>query len=197
MHTGHHFYFEDAKNQPLLMGMLTQTLAWRYAQQLVAPAELQARPQVQVALTFPPHDHRPGRGHIDGITPPEDDGRPGTFTMLAGIVLSDQTRDDMGNLVVWPGTHLRTADYLREHGADAILSTGGYPPVEYGDPVQVHAAPGDLILASYLLSHNISANTSPVIRRTLCYRLHVRDHRHNWRRAVTDSLAEFPATQST
>src|SRR4051794_7021169 len=72
-HTGHHFYFEEAQTEPLLMGMLTQTPAWQYAQQLVAPAELQARPQVQVALTFPPHDHRPGRGHIDGITPPEDD----------------------------------------------------------------------------------------------------------------------------
>ena len=45
--------------------------------------------QVQVALNIPPFPHRPGMHHIDGA-PPEPDGRPGTFTMLAGVLISDQ-----------------------------------------------------------------------------------------------------------
>jgi Phytanoyl-CoA dioxygenase (PhyH) len=195
-HTGHHHYFEPAEAEPLLMATLTESPAWQRAADLVAPLSLQARPQVQVALTFPPYHHRPGSGHIDGLTPPEPDGRPGSFTMLAGIVLSDQTRDDMGNLWVWPGTHRRLAEYLRSRGADAIMSFGGYPPVGPGEPVQVHAAPGDLVLASYLLAHNIGGNTSPVLRRTLYYRLSVAGHRDNWRAAVTDALEEFPAARA-
>jgi hypothetical protein len=194
-HTGHHTYFDTAEAEPLLMATLTDSPAWQRAAELVAPLRLEARPQVQVALTFPPYIHRPGGGHIDGLTPPGDDG-PESFTMLAGIVLSDQTRDDMGNLWVWPGTHRRLAEYLGSQGADAILSFGAVPPFEHGDGVQVHAAPGDLILASYLLAHNIGGNRSSVVRKTLYYRLSVEGHRDNWRTAVTDALAEFPAARA-
>jgi ectoine hydroxylase-related dioxygenase (phytanoyl-CoA dioxygenase family) len=152
---------------------------------------------VQVALTFPPHDQRPGMGHVDGLTPLESDGRPGSFTMLAGIVLSDQTRDDMGNLWVWPGSHARLSAHLASRGPDALVATGGYPPDQGDQPVQVHAAPGDLLLASYLLSHNIGGNTSPVLRRSLYYRLSVAGHPLRWRDAVTDWLSEFPAVAAT
>jgi hypothetical protein len=196
-HAGHHFFFEPAEAEPLLMAMLTQTSAWELAAELVAPLELVARPQVQVALNFLPYDHRPGRGHIDGITPPDSDGRPGTFTLPAGIVLTDQTCDDMGNLTVWLGTHVRTAEYLQAQGADSILATGGHPPVEHDEPVQIHAAAGDLLLASYLLSHNTGRNVSDVIRKTLYYRLHVNGHQQHWREAVTDALAEFPAVRAS
>jgi hypothetical protein len=195
-YTGHHHYFEPAEAEPVLMATLTESPAWQRAADLVAPLPLEARPQVQVALTFPPLQHRPGGGHIDGLPPPEPDGRPGSFTLLAGIVLSDQTRDDMGNLWVWPGTHRRLAEYLRTSGPEALVASEGYPPIEAGDPVQLHGAPGDLILASYLLSHNIGGNTSPVLRRTLYYRLSVAGHRDNWRAAVTDALEEFPAARA-
>lgn len=192
-HTGHHHYFEKPDDEPLLMGMLTQTAAWEYAARLVRPLQLTTRAHVQVALTFPPYRHRPGGGHIDGL-PPGPDGRPKSFSLLAGIVLSDQTADNMGNLYVWPGSHLRLAAYLRENGADTLLAGDGHLRLDHGDPVQVHAAPGDLLLASYLLAHNIGGNTSPIVRKTLYYRLAVAGHAARWREAVTDALAEFPAT---
>jgi hypothetical protein len=53
--------------------------------------------QVQVALNVPPFPHRPGMHHLDGA-PPGPDGRPGTFTMLAGVLMSDQRGQDAGNL---------------------------------------------------------------------------------------------------
>ena len=34
----------------------------------------------------------------------------GTFTMLAGVLMSDQRGRDAGNLWVWPGTHLTHAE---------------------------------------------------------------------------------------
>src|SRR5215468_11083199 len=80
-HTGPHSYVETAEAEPLLMATLTDSPAWQCACDLVAPLRLEARPQVQVALTFPPYPHRPGGGHIDGLTPPGEDG-PESFTML-------------------------------------------------------------------------------------------------------------------
>ncbi len=194
-HTGHHFYFEPTHAEPLLMGMLTQTAAWECAARLVAPLQLTTRAQVQVALTFPPYRHRPGGGHLDGLAPGTP-GRPATFSLLAGIALSDQTRDDMGNLYVWPGSHLRLAAHLRRHGPEALLASNGHLLAGHGSPVQVHAGPGDLLLASYLLSHNIGGNTSSVVRKTLYFRLAVAGHAVRWREAVTDALAEFPAARA-
>jgi hypothetical protein len=36
-HTGHHFYFETAKAEPLLMATLMESPAWLWAVHLVAP----------------------------------------------------------------------------------------------------------------------------------------------------------------
>ena len=74
----------------------------------------------QIALTLPPHVHRPGGPHIDGLTPTEPDGRPGTFTVLAGVLLTDQRDQDRGNLWVWPGTH--------RHRSPRPLAPGGDRP---------------------------------------------------------------------
>ena len=178
------------------MATLTETPLLACTEDLVAPLSMYACQQVQVALTFPPHAYRPSRGHIDGITPPEPDGRPGTFTTLVGVVLSNQTRDDTGNLVVWPGTHRLIAQYLRTHGAETMLDWIDGPPVEHGQPVQIHAAPGDVILAHYLLSHAVGGNVSPAVRKSLYFRLKVVGHDEHWRDIVTDPTLEFPALRS-
>jgi hypothetical protein len=195
-HHGHYFLFEDGDHEPALMTALTGTPLWRHAQALVNPLVLNPCQQVQVALTFPPHSRRPTRGHVDGLTPPEPGGRPGTFTLLVGLALSDQTHDDMGNLFVWPGTHRLVAEHLRTHGADTILDWDGLPPVDHGEPVQIYAAPGDVILAHYLLSHAVGSNTSPVTRKSLYFRLKVVGHDPRWREIVTDPTLEFPAVRS-
>lgn len=70
------------------------------------------------------------------------------------------------------------------------------PTLDFGDPVQVHAAPGDLLLAHYSLSHNIGGNTSSIIRRTLYFRLKVVGHNEMWRDVVTDPLLEFPVARA-
>jgi hypothetical protein len=50
----------------------------------------------QLATTIPPWPHRPGGPHVDGLTPGEPDGRPGTFSLLAGVWLTDQREQDRG-----------------------------------------------------------------------------------------------------
>ena len=153
----------------------------------------------QLATTIPPWPHRPGGPHVDGLTPPPPDGRPGTFSLLAGIWLTDQSRPDQGNLWIWPGTHLRFGAYLAERGADALgrveeMGPGPYPDVELGEPVQATGPAGSVLFAHYLLAHNIGGHDGPAEagpRQTVYYRLEADGHRERWREAVTSPLLEF------
>jgi hypothetical protein len=153
----------------------------------------------QVALTTPPFPHVPGSPHVDGITPGEPDGRPGTFSMLAGVWLTDQSEQDTGNLWVWPGTHLRTGAYLAEHGPEALsrveqMHPGPYPKVKLGAPVQVTGTAGSVFFAHYLLGHNIGGHFGAAgdeRRETLYYRLRATGHVERWREVVTDPLLEL------
>jgi hypothetical protein len=151
----------------------------------------------QLAATIPPWRHRPGGPHVDGISPPLASGQPGTFSLLAGVWLSDQTEPHQGNLWVWPGTHLRSGAWLAESGPDALVRLypdRSYPPVELGDAQQVTGPAGSVLLAHYLLGHNIGGHDGPPLapmRQTVYYRLQARGHRDRWREAVTHPLAEF------
>ncbi|MER7249888.1 hypothetical protein [Kribbella sp. NPDC000426] len=153
----------------------------------------------QVATTIPPWPHRPGGPHVDGITPGLPDGTPGTFSMLAGIWLTDHDEPDRGNLYLWPGTHLKFGAYLAERGADALarvdeMNPGPYPDVPLGDPVQAIGPAGSVLFAHYLLAHNIGGHfgtADDVRRETLYYRLQADGHRERWRDVVIDPLLEF------
>lgn len=100
-----HSYWLAADREPELIALLTDTPALALAEVLTSPRRIVPTRYPQVALTFTPYRHGPARGHLDGLPPTEPDGRPGTLTMLAGVILSDQTKPMMGNLIVWPGTH--------------------------------------------------------------------------------------------
>jgi hypothetical protein len=157
---------------------------------------------VQYAVTVPPWPHRPGGPHLDGLVPPAANGVPGTFSLLAGVWLSDQTQKNygnQGNLWVWPGTHLAAAAHLAARGPELLtrpdeLGPGPYPQVELGEPVQAVGPAGSVLFAHYLLAHNIGGHDGPADaewRRTLYYRLSAAGHRERWRTCVTDALHEF------
>jgi Phytanoyl-CoA dioxygenase (PhyH) len=192
---GHHFYWPRPAGSPMLFDFLT-----RDGGVLDAAAELTGPPglevafdQAQVALNIPPHPHRPGRPHIDGYQAGQT--VPGTFTMLAGLLLSDQLTDDGGNLWVWPGTHRRHAAFFAEygagHGAEAFAAAAGYPDVELPEPVQIHGRRGDVLLAHYLLGHNIGGNRTERTRRALYWRLRAPGHVGRWADCLTDPWREY------
>lgn len=202
-HVGPYFLwprFERA-GHPLLDLYRQAGIADLAAQLLRADLTPQDPDFAQVATTIPPWPQRPGGPHVDGLTPGEPDGRPGTFSMLAGLWLTDHSQRDRGNLWVWPGTHLRFGQYLTERGADAIMrvdemAPGPYPEVELGEPMQVTGSAGSVLFAHYLLAHNLGSHDGPADgerRETIYYRLHASGHRGRWRRAVTAPLTEFRA----
>jgi hypothetical protein len=196
-HTGHHSYWLETADEPELAALLIGSAAMAWAEALAAPREIGVPSGLQVALTFPPYSHVPGRGHLDGLSPGEPGGRPGTFTMLVGVVLSDQSREQMGNLFVWPGTHRACAELFRREGVQALTANGAYPDIPHDNPTPVLASPGDVIFSSYLLSHNSGGNTSPIIRKTVYFRLKVRGHDDTWRDYVQDELYEFDAVRGS
>jgi hypothetical protein len=170
------------------------------ANQLLRPdLSIQDPESAQLATTIPPWPHRPGGPHVDGLTPGEADGRPGTFSLLAGAWLTDHDRPHRGNLWLWPGTHLRFGQYLAERGAHALtrieeMTSGPYPKIELGDPVQALGAAGSVLFAHYLLGHNTGEHDGAADeeqRETIYFRLHATGHRERWQQVVTEPLAEL------
>ncbi|WP_329128487.1 phytanoyl-CoA dioxygenase family protein [Streptomyces sp. NBC_01476] len=200
-HVGPHFVFRHFGDQghPLL-DFFFRTRIGELAGQLLRDGLGIQRPEgVQLATTIPPWPYPPGGPHVDGLTPTEPDGRPGTFTLLAGTWLTDHTTPGRGNLWLWPGTHLKFGQYLAERGADALtrvadMAPGPYPKIELGDPVQAVGPAGSVLFAHYLLAHNIGDHTGSAgdeRRETLYYRLQADGHRARWQEAVTTPLTEF------
>jgi hypothetical protein len=190
-HRGPYFYFVTGALPEPLTALLFDSSAISAAQSLIAPGRFEALDHVQISLNIPHWNHRPGGPHIDGLTPPELDGRPGTFTLLAGIFLTDQINEGSGNLWVWPGSHRRAAAYFRQHGPDKLRSSAPYPPVELPTPHQVLGRAGDMLLAHYLLGHNMGGNTSATMREVVYFRLRRENHRGRWHDIVQDVLTEF------
>jgi hypothetical protein len=192
---GPYNYFPESARAPALLALLTESPAFALAEGLTGAGTLDVPWQVQVALNIPPFPHRPGMPHIDGA-PVADDGRPGTFTLLAGVLMSDQPDEDAGNLWVWPGTHRRHAEYFREHGPDAFFAAAGYPPIQLPEPEQVRGRAGDLLLAHYLLGHNIGGNTTARTRRAVYFRVKRRGHDPRWREFLCDPWLDYDGVRA-
>ncbi len=196
-HHGPYFYFLATPLPEPLTALLLGSPALAAAESLIAPGKFETPNHAQISLNIPPWKHRPGGPHVDGLTPPEPSGRPGTFTLLAGIFLTDQTTEDSGNLWVWPGSHRSSAAYLRALGPDQLLSCVPYPPVDLSEPRPVTGRAGDLLLGHYLLGHNMGGNTSATMREVVYFRLSREGHRERWRDCVQDPLLEFEPVRSS
>jgi hypothetical protein len=192
---GNHFYFLETKGEPALLAPLTDSPAFGLAEQLAGAGNLDVPWQVQIALNIPPFQHRPGIPHIDASNPEPIDGPiRGTFTLLAGILMTDQLTENSGNLWVWPGTHLRHAAYFREHGPQRFCA---YPPIDLPEPEQVTGRAGDLLLAHYLLGHNIGGNyESEQTRRALYFRITAPDHAAHRGEFLQDPWYDYPPLKS-
>jgi len=199
-HVGFYFLWPRLATGDPLLKLYQDSRVSELAAELIRPDLGLDQPDfAQVALTIPPWPHRPGGPHVDGLNPPAPDGTPYTFTMLAGLWLTDQTEPDRGNLYVWPGTHLRFGEYLRERGAEAMtrldeMSEGPYPKIDLGEAIQARGPAGSVLFAHYLLAHNIGGHSGPAgdeWRETIYYRLRAAGHRERWREAVSDPLLEF------
>ena len=199
---GHHFYFLSPMRLPAVDAALRSSAALQLAEELVRPHRLDhGLEHIQIALNIPPYQHRPGGPHLDGHRPEQD--RPHSFSLLAAIFLCDESLPDSGNLWVWPGSHLSHQRLFAEQGVGALLPVSGHPlsldqPPQLADPHPLLAKRGDLLLAHFLLGHNIGGNLSFYTRRILYYRLSCTGHEERWAETFLDAFTEYePARQAS
>lgn len=192
---GANLWFPRRARVPRCEAVLRESAALAIAGELVAPLALDhAFDHIQVATTVPPWSHVPGGPHIDGHGPGQDP--PMSFTMLAGILLTDQHATQSGNLWVWPGSHLDHQRLFHERGTRVLQQTGGHstlldPPAVLAPQVEVAGGRGDLLLAHFLLGHNKGGNLAAHQRRTIYYRLAVAGHAQRWEATFLDPWTEY------
>jgi len=115
--------------------------------------------------------------HIDGLPTPFN-GVPAdvlvrNFTALVGVFLSPVRREFAGNFTVWPGSHHILEQHFRGCGMAALKD--GMPQIRLGEPVQVMAEPGDIVLCHYGLAHSAAVNLSDDDRYAVYFRLRLRE----------------------
>lgn len=184
----------ELQTEPVITDLALRSGVWAAAESLLGAGRVKRPRTGQVALSFPTAV-QPARvhPHLDGMYAPSNGVPRGeilSFTLLAGVMLSDVTAASSGNLVVWPGTHLVYQDYFRRRGPRSLLE--GMPDVPLGDPVPVTGRAGDAVLCHYQLAHAAGPNTSPHVRYAAYFRLEHVDHaRQRWE-CLTDVWREWP-----
>ena len=177
-----------------IVGLVTKTPAWDFAESLIGVGEIDMPTSAQIALRFPGLHNPPSapKPHLDGIHTPTNGVPKGVimnFTMLVGVFLSDVPHDFAGNFTVWSGTHHQYEQYFQEHGAETILD--GMPSIDLPPPTQLRVQAGDVAFVHYETAHAASLNISPNVRYALFFRLH--RHGHNDRKVavMTDIWQEW------
>jgi len=188
-------YCPELKGNPAVTDLLFETPLLKLAESLTRKDSLKLQGGGQIALRFPamekPAEYHP---HIDGMYSTGNRVRKGTiftFTMLAGVFLSDVPNRFWGNFTAWPGTHRSFGNYFSEHDVDC-LHRSLLPKVKMPEPVQVLAKAGDAILAHYLTAHTVVVNVSPYIRYAVFFRLTDRNHGLHRSRVFSDIWFEWP-----
>jgi hypothetical protein len=123
--------------------------------------------------------------HIDGLPTPFNGVPQGilvcNFTALVGVFLSPVRRQSAGNFTVWPGSHHVLEKHFRDLGPAAL--SNGMPQIPLGEPVQLIAEPGDVVLCHYGLAHSAAVNLSTEDRYAVYFRLQLKeiDDGNRWR----------------
>lgn len=120
--------------------------------------------------------------HIDGIATVHngiDTDELQTFTLLVGVFLSEVSQEYAGNFTVWPRSHRQMERHFREGGVKTTRE--GMPSIPLGEPRQILATTGDVILCHYQLAHAAAPNVSASDRIAVYFRLSLFDLAlHRW-----------------
>lgn len=176
----------ELRTEPALMALLQNPGVTGAVGSLLGPGMTCPGSQgdAQINLRFPVVDGPPSPliPHLDGMSAPSNfvpNGELRSFTALIGVMLNDIPTPDCGNFVVWPGSHLANASYLKEHGSHTLLER--MPAVLLSEPRQICGATGDVVIAHYLLSHGTARNLGPDVRYMVFFRLvHVNHDTQKW-----------------
>jgi len=184
-------------HQKFIMDLLYNSPAYTYAQRLIGKDKVGPAWGGQIALIFPqernPFQNNPFPGtqwHIDGF----GKGLHSPFTLLLGITLSEASQPLSGNFTVFPGSHLSLQSKIKDivargDGSFSMESLADKPNL--GNPTQILAKPGDIVLAHQKLAHRGGPNFSPHVRYQTYFRLSHIQHEELKISALDNVFLEF------
>jgi len=167
----------------------------------------------QIALRFPEatptpsssggapeeeHVWRTGAGwHIDGVD--KLDFAP--FSLLIGVVLSDQPDVNMGNLCVYPGSHHTLRPCVRKYATAVAAAVAAGRGAEQAsqeflmqnlpDALPVRVKMGDVVIVHQKLAHRGTSNFHYDIRKMIYFRISHRNHNQLKDGAIENIWLEF------
>jgi Phytanoyl-CoA dioxygenase (PhyH) len=170
----HISYCPDLRDKPPIGELLTHSPAKAILDRALGWNEIEHDcGQVAIRQAHNSDNPYPPKPHIDGIGTGRNGRAPGSeisnFTALVGVFLTRVDTEFAGNFTVWPGSHNRLEAYFRNRGPDAAQE--GMPQIELGDPVQLFANPGDVVVCHYQLAHSAAVNVSSNDRIAVYFRV--------------------------
>eukprot|EP01064_Diplonema_japonicum_P018468 TRINITY_DN2714_c4_g1_i1.p1 TRINITY_DN2714_c4_g1~~TRINITY_DN2714_c4_g1_i1.p1 ORF type:complete len:453 (+),score=64.17 TRINITY_DN2714_c4_g1_i1:50-1360(+) len=190
-------YLKHLQCHPSITALLYTSPAWSMAQDLIGRDQVWPVGGGQIALRPPQTEIYQAQEnvckeykkhwHIDGI----DEGLHSSFTLLVGITLTPALNANMGNLLVWPGSHHVLCPLMnKNHYANKAL-LADCPDI--GLPQSVLAQSGDVVFAHQKLAHSGGPNAGHSIRYQVYFRLSHKKHEQLSSHGVTltDLWVEF------
>jgi hypothetical protein len=108
------------------------------------------------------------------------------YSLLVAVFLNDVPEEMLGNVTLWPGSHLGIQAMLRARGGTvAALNAGKIdrPVIQNNQlesvPQQLSAKAGDVLLCHYQVAHTHAPNLGPDIRYVVYFRVYAKPHTPN------------------
>jgi hypothetical protein len=170
----HRSYCPGLRDTPPIMALLLESgIAARLDEVLGFDRLIYSTGQIALRRAGDPPQSSPHAPHIDGLPTPFNGVRQdilvSNFTALVGVCLSPVRREFAGNFAVWPGSHHVLEQHFRDHGPEALRH--GMPAIPLGEPLQLMAEPGDVVLCHYGLAHSWTPNVVGEDRYVVYFRL--------------------------
>ncbi|MBI3859790.1 MAG: phytanoyl-CoA dioxygenase family protein [Thaumarchaeota archaeon] len=186
----------DLGSHPDLLNVYRSSGLAEATASLVSPDHIQAVSTVQVQIRVPDSalsKAQPEKTmHVDGVSCPHLDPRElRTFTLIAGVLLSDVKDANGGALRFVPGGHVDMAEWFRNEWA---LGASDQVPdrVSRKPSVPFVGKTGDLIIMHHLVPHAVGSNSSGTPRIMLYFRVKHVEHEKLVLDALRDPWVEYP-----
>ena len=175
-------------NHPAIKATLFDTPVAAMMRELVGP-QLNVSNGPGPALTYPNGRtdwSLPERGHLDGYYTPTNGVAEGTVgcTNINIVIYVEDILDRGGGFTLWPGSHLKAAEYFKNHSQLSLQGGIGDTVMDLGEGLQIVGQAGTVCLWHGQLFHSGSQNCQKNIRMALIGRYARKD--------INDILFETP-----
>jgi hypothetical protein len=182
----------EIESSPVLLDLFYSSGVSELVSSIVGNIEPVERVQVQIRLPEVMGLNQAAKAmHVDGVACPHlDPNELRTFTLIAGVALSDVSSANAGALHYVPGGHVTMSNWFKEEWSLGVTSQVP-PEVDRSSGVPFLGKIGDVILMHHLVPHSVGLNASDLVRLMAYFRISHRAHFGQRLEALRDPWLEF------